>query len=283
VSDRDKGGYYHENFLRGEEELALKIQRTKIKGTGPRKPHCMESPTPNFYDMPYLPEFKQQKSETPAKTATPSNHSNDVITAKESTRTEKETTAKKSQNVVDDLPRGGRVSCSRTVRPNENEDEEGTARAVLWLQRNQQEQEQLQQLQLLNQIERDSLLLSSCRKSINLSSSSMIPTDHHPLSLLSRFGYPTASGGLPLKVGTAMLPAQSLLGLTYPYGITLSSSIMPPASSFSSSLYQPSIVTSRGGVPMTTPSSSLNSNPSETIRTALAKYFQQQQPKSTAT
>jgi hypothetical protein len=46
----DKGGYYHELFLRGKVSLAHKIQRLKVKGTGVR---ARSSPgtEPDFYRM----------------------------------------------------------------------------------------------------------------------------------------------------------------------------------------------------------------------------------------
>jgi hypothetical protein len=53
----DKGAYYHELFLRGKPFLSRRIQRTKIKGEGARKPSYPED-EPNFYDArntPYLP------------------------------------------------------------------------------------------------------------------------------------------------------------------------------------------------------------------------------------
>jgi len=49
----DKGGYYHELFLRGKHFLAEGIQRTKIKGMGPRKPAAGEI-QPDFYALPPL-------------------------------------------------------------------------------------------------------------------------------------------------------------------------------------------------------------------------------------
>jgi hypothetical protein len=54
ASGRDKNGYYHELFLRGNELLAQKIQRFKIKGTGVRKPSSPET-EPNFYPEYLLP------------------------------------------------------------------------------------------------------------------------------------------------------------------------------------------------------------------------------------
>lgn len=40
----------------------MKVLRTKIKGTGPRKPNSMESPTPNFYEMAFLPDNTTTKN-----------------------------------------------------------------------------------------------------------------------------------------------------------------------------------------------------------------------------
>eukprot|EP00522_Entomoneis_paludosa_P015336 CAMPEP_0172441308 /NCGR_PEP_ID=MMETSP1065-20121228/1846_1 /TAXON_ID=265537 /ORGANISM="Amphiprora paludosa, Strain CCMP125" /LENGTH=248 /DNA_ID=CAMNT_0013190577 /DNA_START=6 /DNA_END=752 /DNA_ORIENTATION=- len=50
TSGTDKGSHYHECFLRGMASLTSKIVRTKVKGTGTRKPRCLES-EPNFYAM----------------------------------------------------------------------------------------------------------------------------------------------------------------------------------------------------------------------------------------
>jgi hypothetical protein len=53
----DKGAYYHELFLRSKPFLSRRIQRTKIKGEGARKPSSPET-EPNFYNArntPYLP------------------------------------------------------------------------------------------------------------------------------------------------------------------------------------------------------------------------------------
>ncbi|CAB9499087.1 shock factor protein 4 [Seminavis robusta] len=50
-SGPDKGGYYHEMFLRGHPELATQIPRQKLKGKGPRKPATPHN-EPNFYTMP---------------------------------------------------------------------------------------------------------------------------------------------------------------------------------------------------------------------------------------
>jgi hypothetical protein len=63
LAGRDKGGYYHELFLRSKQFLALRIQRVKIKGNGARKPSSPET-EPRFYKAPYLPSTK---SETPTR------------------------------------------------------------------------------------------------------------------------------------------------------------------------------------------------------------------------
>ena len=46
----DKGGYYHELFLKGKVHLAQKIQRIKVKGTGVRA-RSNPNAEPNFYCM----------------------------------------------------------------------------------------------------------------------------------------------------------------------------------------------------------------------------------------
>lgn len=51
----DKGGYYHELFLRGKPGLAMKIQRNKLKGTKTRRASSPES-EPNFSEMSELPQ-----------------------------------------------------------------------------------------------------------------------------------------------------------------------------------------------------------------------------------
>lgn len=49
----DKGGYYHELFLRGKRPLTRRIQRTKVKGTYVRGRSSPES-EPNFYAMSFI-------------------------------------------------------------------------------------------------------------------------------------------------------------------------------------------------------------------------------------
>ncbi|CAB9523374.1 Heat stress transcription factor [Seminavis robusta] len=64
-SAQDRGGYYHELFLRGKPEFACFIQRIKRKGTGPRKPDAPEN-EPNFFAMPYLPLSAAAVRQAPA-------------------------------------------------------------------------------------------------------------------------------------------------------------------------------------------------------------------------
>jgi hypothetical protein len=47
----DKGGYYHELFLRGKASLAYNINRMRVKGTGVRMPTNPDS-EPNLYALP---------------------------------------------------------------------------------------------------------------------------------------------------------------------------------------------------------------------------------------
>jgi hypothetical protein len=50
---RDRGGYYHELFLRGSMFLAHNIHRIKVKGTGVRARSNPEQ-EPNFWEMPWI-------------------------------------------------------------------------------------------------------------------------------------------------------------------------------------------------------------------------------------
>jgi hypothetical protein len=54
LAGQDKNAYYHELFIRSKCFLSHRIQRTKIKGLGTRKPSSPET-EPNFYNAPYLP------------------------------------------------------------------------------------------------------------------------------------------------------------------------------------------------------------------------------------
>jgi hypothetical protein len=60
----DTGGYYHELFLRSKRFLSNRIQRTKIKGTGARKPSSPET-EPIFYNIPYLPATRALSKNAP--------------------------------------------------------------------------------------------------------------------------------------------------------------------------------------------------------------------------
>lgn len=48
---KDRGGYYHEFFLRERKELSILMTRTKVKGTGCKVPNNPET-EPDFYSMP---------------------------------------------------------------------------------------------------------------------------------------------------------------------------------------------------------------------------------------
>lgn len=58
----DKGGYYHELFLRGKHYLVKEISRIQIKGTGVRSKSNPEQ-EPDFYTMPWVtPESSSSSS-----------------------------------------------------------------------------------------------------------------------------------------------------------------------------------------------------------------------------
>lgn len=133
---RDKGGYFHEHFLRGKEELAVKVLRTKFKGTGPRRPNSMESPVPNFYEMTFLPNSSTAKTSQTVKDThmyTPVVQSMKTFEA----------------NIPEDI-----VSSS----PERTDDYKSMPSKSI--------QERLRQIELLNGIDRDILLLS--RASYNI-------------------------------------------------------------------------------------------------------------------
>jgi len=51
TSGRDRGGYYHELFLRGRPFLCKRMMRTRIKGTGIKAASSPQT-EPDFYAMP---------------------------------------------------------------------------------------------------------------------------------------------------------------------------------------------------------------------------------------
>eukprot|EP00339_Tiarina_fusa_P027424 CAMPEP_0117056052 /NCGR_PEP_ID=MMETSP0472-20121206/38886_1 /TAXON_ID=693140 ORGANISM="Tiarina fusus, Strain LIS" /NCGR_SAMPLE_ID=MMETSP0472 /ASSEMBLY_ACC=CAM_ASM_000603 /LENGTH=326 /DNA_ID=CAMNT_0004772343 /DNA_START=103 /DNA_END=1083 /DNA_ORIENTATION=- len=57
---QDRGGYYHELFLRGKVFLAHSIQRIKVKGTGVRARSNPEQ-EPNFWVMPWVEDSSSQQ------------------------------------------------------------------------------------------------------------------------------------------------------------------------------------------------------------------------------
>eukprot|EP00980_Cylindrotheca_fusiformis_P029873 scaffold23996_cov117-Cylindrotheca_fusiformis.AAC.1 len=61
---RDRGGYYHELFLRGKTCLAQNIHRVKVKGTRVRARANPEQ-EPNFYDMPEISKSSMCKAFPP--------------------------------------------------------------------------------------------------------------------------------------------------------------------------------------------------------------------------
>jgi hypothetical protein len=54
----DRGGYYHELFVRGMPELATKMIRCRIKGA--RRGHCEPEKEPEFYKMPCMENMKSK-------------------------------------------------------------------------------------------------------------------------------------------------------------------------------------------------------------------------------
>jgi hypothetical protein len=57
----DKGGYYHEMFLRGKQFLTKHIKRSKVKGTGPRKSVPPEL-VPDLYAFAPIPSAPTSRS-----------------------------------------------------------------------------------------------------------------------------------------------------------------------------------------------------------------------------
>jgi hypothetical protein len=63
---RDRGGYYHELFLKGKIFLAHSILRLKVKGTGVRA-RSNPDQEPNFWFMPFVNNNVSDSEATPAK------------------------------------------------------------------------------------------------------------------------------------------------------------------------------------------------------------------------
>lgn len=55
ASGPDKGGYFHELFLRGKEHMCSRIIRMKIKGPRVKGPRPRDRDEPKFYKMKFLP------------------------------------------------------------------------------------------------------------------------------------------------------------------------------------------------------------------------------------
>lgn len=69
---RDRGGYYHELFLRGRAFLAHSIERIKVKGTGVRARSNPEQ-EPDFWGMEWIPEGNDTSNPSAAASAVRSN------------------------------------------------------------------------------------------------------------------------------------------------------------------------------------------------------------------
>ena len=55
TTGRDKGSYYHKDFLRGKRDLCANLTRHKIKGTKVRRAMA-PALEPQFYSMPFMPD-----------------------------------------------------------------------------------------------------------------------------------------------------------------------------------------------------------------------------------
>ena len=70
----DRGGYYHELFLRGKPDLAHTIQRTKVKGTCVRA-RSNPQQEPNFWTMDWMEEERDDARSPPSLVADTSSSS----------------------------------------------------------------------------------------------------------------------------------------------------------------------------------------------------------------
>lgn len=65
TTGRDRGGYYHESFLRGKRHLCQNMIRLKVKGTKVRR--ALEPALePQFYSMPFMPTKENAVEEVPS-------------------------------------------------------------------------------------------------------------------------------------------------------------------------------------------------------------------------
>jgi hypothetical protein len=90
----DKNGYYHELFLRDRLDLAARIPRCKVKGTGVRAKSNPED-EPNFWSMTWVPRGEQQEG-----AVAPSSSSSSSPSKKK--KKKKKRTFKRSASVVSD-------------------------------------------------------------------------------------------------------------------------------------------------------------------------------------
>lgn len=60
TSGRDKGGYYHQLFLRGRPSLLKEMLRTKVKGTRIKAASSPDA-EPDFYSMPFAYEINEEE------------------------------------------------------------------------------------------------------------------------------------------------------------------------------------------------------------------------------
>ena len=200
---RDKGGYFHEHFLRGKEDLAVKVLRTKFKGTGPRRPNSMESPVPNFYEMNFLPDSRFAKT---SQTVKDTHMCTPVVPS--------------MKTFEASIPEG-----TASLSPVRTDDDKSVPSTSI--------QERLHQIELLNGIDRDILLLSRASYNIQkyVQAQKSCQTNYHGMALSS-----------PSSIVSCNNPMQaSFVGLNYPSAfssrfVPLSSSSYNPSDMISAAL-----------------------------------------------
>jgi hypothetical protein len=57
TTGKDKGAYHHVHFLRGQPQLALQMQRTRVNGRGTRRPGNPMA-EPDFSQLLALPQIE---------------------------------------------------------------------------------------------------------------------------------------------------------------------------------------------------------------------------------